>query len=130
MRALSKSVLLALPLILSGCVSSAERSDARWYKLSSGPVAEWTLCINEQSHKWLQLPADDLEWSQVGINPGERAGSAQLFSEVVSQCRSLMKGNAWDTMPDKQFAELLSDAYWHFNRIELNVETSKLEPTG
>ena len=130
MRALSKSVLLALPLILSGCVSSAERSEARWYRLSSGPVAEWTLCINEQSHKWLQLPADDLEWSQLDIKAGETASSAQLFGEVVSQCRSLMKGSMWDKMSDRQLAEIFSDAYWHFNRIELNVETSKLEPTG
>jgi hypothetical protein len=113
---------VAAAFALSACATLSENSEDRWYKLSSaGSLSSWALCVNEQSHIWLDDKNNNPEWAQLKLADTEQVSDARLFSEVVTACRSHISGADWQKMTDRQVMQIMSDAFRHFKRVEINI---------
>lgn len=101
---------------LTGCVSAWERSYDRWsgYK-AGGPYAEWVSCIEERSHHYLDEPSE------------EEGNDSQLFTNVLSDCRSFMAGSEWQNLSNGQMQKLISDAYQAFSGVDADNMARMME---
>ncbi len=113
----------------SGCTSLLKDPEQNWYRLSNdGPVSAWAVCINEQSHKWLDAPEANPDWIRLNVSENDAVPDVRLFTVVMADCGELMTGSGWDSMADSKKIKIISDAFLQFKRIELNVVASKQSP--
>jgi hypothetical protein len=116
--ALKPAASAVLPLaLLAGCASSFERSYGRWYdyRASLGPYTHWAGCIEERSQFYL-----DLERAPPGADFAKESRS-QLFTRVLTDCRSLMTGPQWENLSAEQASRLIADAYQAFERVGAEI---------
>jgi hypothetical protein len=114
---------------LSGCASLLKDPEQNWYRVSNdGPISAWAICVNEQSHKWLDKSAKDVDRNRLNLTESEVAPDIRLFAEVIADCRSHMQAAGWNGLSAGQKTEILADAFRQFKRIELNIITAEQSP--
>lgn len=114
---------------VSGCASLLNDPEQNWYEVSNGgPVSGWAICVNEQSHKWLDRSAKDVDRSRLHVAEDEVVPDIRLFAEVIADCRSHMQAAGWNGLNAGQKTEILSDAFRQFKRIELNIIAAEQSP--
>jgi hypothetical protein len=108
--------VLGLMVGLTGCASGWERSYDRWsaYK-SGGPYADWASCIEDRSRHHLDEPST------------EAGNDAQIFTDVLHDCRPLMATLHWQNLSDSQMQKLIGDAYQAFSSVKADKMARLME---
>lgn len=116
------SSLAVSAMLLAGCASDWTRSYHRWngYTASAGPYTEWARCIQSRSYHYLDVegrPSAD-------VVPGN---DAQIFTNVLADCRQHMTGDAWNHVLHDEMQRLLADAHQAFFGVRADINARMME---
>jgi hypothetical protein len=115
---------IALVMSTTACAGHWERSYWRWEALrnAGGEQSKWALCIGERSEAYLNLvnPAPAPAWYK-----GKLDGDEVKFTWVLADCSDLMAEFASQYTDDREYEQLIGDAYQHFFSVGARIRADE-----
>jgi len=113
--------MLLSSALLAGCASGWTEHYNRWasYVDADGPYTAWARCVGDRSRHYLDPEGPN----GARARPGEAvAGTpAQLFTNVLGDCRLHMAGPGWANLTDRELQQLLADAHQAFFAAQAEI---------